>query len=147
MDMKEAEALKGSLVLTGFIRGGVYIGELIDIIHSRPFRTVVKIKGIYKYPPLYSHNTTGGLLALPTICAENEMAETSSRIQKYEQPYISYQHSLATTLSAYLMDVDECLQQYINNPKYYTNYISSMDDCRKLKKTLVELQSICSRVD
>lgn len=140
MRRNEAENIIGSLVITGMIKGGYYIGELIEVIPSKPFRANVKVKGVYEYPKLYNHNTRPLCFKEKvSVIAENEIVNTGNSIKKYEEEFISYNYSLKRALLVYLSSVQRTLDEYENNNgRYHTYYINDMSDAIKLKDMLIQ---------
>ncbi len=139
MNRNEAEQLMGSLVITGSIKGGLYIGELVEIIPSKPFRANVKIKGVLQHPELYNHNTTPLCFKdTVTVLRENEIVNTGNSILKYEDILVSYDDSLKNALSKYLSSVENQLNGFIHDRRYSTRYINNEEDCIILRDMLVE---------
>lgn len=139
MKRNEAEELIGSLVITGLIKGGIYIGELLDITPSKPFRANVKIKGVLKHPELYNHNTKPLCFKRTVeVIRENEIVDTGNSIEKYEDKLISYDYSLKSALLKYLSSVEKTLSEFTKNIRFSTWYINDKEDCSTLRDILVE---------
>ena len=138
MKRSEAEKLIGELVITGYVNGGLYVGELLEIIPSKPFRALVKVKWIHTYPDLYCHNTRGAFKDRVIIRKKDEIVETGNRIKKYELHTVSYDESIKLSLQRYLENVEDCLKRYLKNDNHFSHYINSKEHCLKLKDIIIE---------
>lgn len=138
MRRNDAENLIGKLVITDIVNGGLYIGELLKIIPSKPFRANVRVKGIYRYPFLYNHNTSLTFVNKIIIHKENEIVNTASLIKEFRGDLISYNVSLKNSLLKYSNKVNQTLSCYENDINFYSYYIGNIVDCIKLKELLKE---------
>lgn len=144
MKREDAEKHIGKLVITSFIGGTRYIGELLEVIPSKPFRAIVKIRGVYKYPELYCHNKNGAFLdhylskGSDLVKKENDIVETGNGIELYHCNLISYNHSLINAIEDYLVSTKRKLDEFENNSCFGTAWINNKRDCLKLYDILFE---------
>lgn len=138
MKITEAQKLIGELVITGYLKGGLYIAELLEIIPTKPFRAKVKILALYEYPPLYPHHTRGCTEDYKgNILKENEVVITSCNITHFQESLPTYEESLKLAINSYLRKVDKTYQSYLEDKRFHSCYIYSKADCEKLRQRLV----------
>ncbi len=144
-----AEKLIGSMVITGMVDGACYIGELVEVIPSKPFRANVIVHAVYSYPELYAHNTRGKFhekrieLGESLLKDKGVIVNTGSGIESYTDIVPSYEESVVISIEKYLKSVKRTLDNYIeNNGSYHTYYIDNMDETKQLYSLLCDrLQS------
>jgi hypothetical protein len=104
MKRQEAENLIGKMVITGLINGTRYYGELIEIIPNKPFRAIIKVKGIYEYTSVcveYNDNK----LEYNSFFIEGSLVETGNGIQIFKEQIQPYKQSLIEALKRYNHDI------------------------------------------
>jgi hypothetical protein len=145
MKKSEAEKLIGKLVITSYVNGVRYIGELIEIIPSKPFRANVKIKAIYEYPWLYSHHSRGGFddykisLGNKVLIPKNEIVNIGNDIKLFDNELLPYEESIVISIQKYMNEVKQTVVVYIeHNGKFSSCYIFSLADSQKLYNILIQ---------
>ncbi len=145
MRKNDAEKLIGKLVITDYINGAKYIGELVEIIPTKPFRCNVKIYAVNSYPWLYEHHSKGGFIESrisfddSILKPKGEIVNTGNDIQPYLNVLPSYKESIIIALEEYMSKVKNILEKYRENDgNYHSYYIRSMKDSQNLYDLLNE---------
>lgn len=129
MKRNEAISLIGKYVST-YYRGGVYVGKLLNITESKPFRANVQVSFIKEYPIQFNHNAKGGFLTNNTPCKFNDIINVGSDIIQYDDDILDYKYSAFSSLNEYINKVNKHID--IINNEGMSCYIYSIENGYKL---------------
>ncbi|MBU8907320.1 DUF2777 family protein [Desertibacillus haloalkaliphilus] len=128
MDRKEAQNHIGKQVLIDEAIKGQYVGELIDVVAEprKPWRGIVKIKGVDEFPSLQI-NSEGHCKLQEPIYSVGDVAEfASTKIKPLPAPFeSSFEQSVIDSIYKKLSSYEQTTSQYEHLISHLTDYLET----------------------